>query len=83
MTKAEELAAANRGEGCLGRSQDDEPSNTPLMDEVERLRAQNAELLAMLIRVDDYFYDSRMKADEYDAMRHDLTAAIAKAEGRS
>lgn len=25
MTKTEELAAANRGEGCLGRSQDDEP----------------------------------------------------------
>ena len=25
MTKAEILAAAARGEGCLGRSQDDEP----------------------------------------------------------
>lgn len=25
MTKAEELAAVAKGEGCLGRSQDDEP----------------------------------------------------------
>ena len=25
MTKAEEVAAVARGEGCLGRSQDDEP----------------------------------------------------------
>lgn len=25
MTKAQELDAATRGEGCLGRSQDDEP----------------------------------------------------------
>ena len=25
MTKAQELEAAARGEGCLGRSQDDEP----------------------------------------------------------
>lgn len=48
-----------------------------------RLIAAAPELLALLIRVEDAFFDARIPAAELDQLRKDLTATIAKAQGRS
>lgn len=66
MTKAEELKAVARGEGCLGRSQDDEPvfilvARDQLASDVVRWWAERF----LALRMDFGDFDGRAKA-KYD-----------------